>query len=183
MKGKNLFERVNKMHHGIIVYDSEKYSYHKDFALLLQSLFHQLGFQTLLKDKKERSFLDSIHSMEEQDTFFLVTCDLTGFEMGTETGSLYYNLLHCKMLHFLFGRHENQKHLTNKLSMAMFFCWLGIPLEEEAAILKDYPYMEHLHILPSLSWQNFTMAEEKFTKEQSLLKEELYFFLKESLFL
>lgn len=171
------------MYHGIIAYDSEKYSYHKDFVLILQSLFHQFGFQTLLKDKKQSSFLDTIHSMEEQDTFFLVTCDLTGFELGTETGSLYYNLLHCKMLHFIFGHHENQKYLTNKLSMSMFFCWLGIPLEEENSILENYSYMEHLHILPSLFWQNFTKTEERFSKEQGLLKEEIHFFLRESLLL
>ena len=132
---------MNKMHHGIIVYDSEKYSYHKDFVLIIHSLFHQFGCQSLLKDKKQGNFLKAIRSMEEQDNFFLVTCDLTGFELGTETGSLYYNLLHCKMLHFLFGHHESQRYLKNKLSMSMFFCWLGVPLEEESAILENYPYM------------------------------------------
>jgi hypothetical protein len=121
--------------------------------------------------------------MEEQDNFFLVTCDLTGFELGTETGSLYYNLLHCKMLHFLFGHHESQRYLKNKLSMSMFFCWLGVPLEEESAILENYPYMEHLHILPNLSWQSFAKTKEPFSKEQRLLKEEIYFFLKESFLL
>ena len=174
---------MNKMHHGIIVYDSEKYSYHKDFVLIIQSLFHQFGCQTLLKDKKQGNFLKAIRSMEEQDNFFLVTCDLTGFELGTETGSLYYNLLHCKMLHFLFGHHESQRYLKNKLSMSMFFCFLGVPLEEESAILENYPYMEHLHILPNLSWQSFAKTKEPFSKEQRLLKEEIYFFLKESFLL
>ena len=59
------------MHHGIIVYDSEKYSYHKDFVLIIQSLFHQFGCQTLLKDKKQGNFLKAIRSMEEQDNFDL----------------------------------------------------------------------------------------------------------------
>ena len=84
-----------------------------------------------------------------QDDFDLViTFDMAGFEKGTETGSLFYNLLSCKSIHILYGEKQAySRYLSNKLSLAMLFFVLG--KEDVSERMKEkYPQIYYIKSYP-----------------------------------
>lgn len=73
----------------------------------------------------------------------LISVDLLGFEQGTLTGNISYNLLHCKQIHLILQNEtENEKYLSKVLSIAMFFFCAGDARFKY--IRQTYPHLPYL---------------------------------------
>lgn len=105
----------------------------------------------------------------------LITFNLTGFEQRTLAGSLAYNLLKCKQIHFLLDSNlKNEEYLKKQLSISMFFYCVG---EEYYNYLKDtYPDLPYLKELKGWSRDDDQEAE---TTNANLLYECIQEIMKE----
>lgn len=141
----------------IIVFNKEKYHYHAPLAVQLKNVLENRGYDVLMGDvsRDGKSVYGEV-SKDEAD--ILVTFDLEGFEKGTESGSLFYNLLTCKMVHFLFGDKEAYfPYLSHKLSLAMLFFGVGMSDGEVEQMKGKYPNIYYLH--PTADIENVCMED------------------------
>lgn len=73
----------------------------------------------------------------------LISVDLLGFEQGTLTGNISYNLLNCKQIHLILqDKTENEKYLSKVLSIAMFFYCAGDAHFQYLS--QTYPHLPYL---------------------------------------
>lgn len=91
------------------------------------------------KDCREFSILNLKQSSPE----LIITFNLAGFDSGTLTDGLSYNLVDSKFVHFLLHENlPNEKYLSKQLSISMFFYCVGS--EYRDYLLKTYPEMPWL---------------------------------------
>lgn len=73
----------------------------------------------------------------------LITLDLAGFCLRTQSGECALNLLHCKCLNFIWGeKPEYQSYLQGKLSLSMLFYDVS---GEDHNLPERYPNMLYYH--------------------------------------
>lgn len=128
-----------------IVYRSEKYSYHMNFVKNIKKVLEEIGHEALLLDTSNNKKKEMYLEVKKDEADFLITLDLEGFGWGTESGSIFYNLLSCKSLHFLFGdKEEYAEYLSNKLSIAMFFYCVGEKENVIEGMIQKYPNISYI---------------------------------------
>lgn len=141
----------------IIVFDKTKCKYYDSLALQARTALESRGYDVLLGDVSEDKKA-VYREINKDEADILVTFDLEGFEKGTESGSLFYNLLSCKMVHFLFGdKKEYAPYLSNKLSLAMLFFGVGMDAAEVAEMKEKYPNIYYLH--PTADMEHICMSD------------------------
>lgn len=131
------------MKKAVLVYNSENEKEAYKVASVLPKWNYEYENINLTVQQKE-----GYRRLVKDDFDLLITFDMAGFEKGTETGSLFYNLLSCKTIHFLYGnKQEYACYLSNKLSLGMLFFVLSN--EEDAQKMKaQYPDMFYLKAFP-----------------------------------
>lgn len=97
----------------------------------------------LFSDPGQKDIISKIKVLHPD---LLVTIDLQGFEQGTLTDNISYNLLDCKQLHLLLhDQLPNEHFLSRQLSIAMFFCCAGNSYFEY--LKQCYPNLPYLKVL------------------------------------
>lgn len=131
------------MKKAILIYSDPYENEAHKVAFILPKWDYDCVLMNLSKQQKE-----TYKRMSRDDFDLLVTFDMAGFEKGTETGALFYNLLSCKTIHFLYGDKQTYAHyLNNKLSLAMLFFLLG--KNEDAQKMKEkYPNIYYIKAFP-----------------------------------
>ncbi|HKM35325.1 MAG TPA: hypothetical protein VJY54_11360 [Lachnospiraceae bacterium] len=131
------------MKKAILVYGDKYENEATKVALILQKWDYECLPMNLSEQQKE-----AYKRLAQDDFDLLVTFDMAGFEKGTETGALFYNLLSCKTIHLLYGdKQAYARYLSNKLSLAMLFFLLG--KEEDAQKMKEkYPGIYYIKAFP-----------------------------------
>ena len=120
---------------------------------------------TLLKEKLHKENLQTLHGdvvveiwdntrteitladVKKSEADLFVNFNLSGFEKGTLTGGISYNLLNCKQIHILLDdKLPNERYLSKQLSIAMFFYCVGSEYYQSLADrYPDIPYLKEIN--------------------------------------
>lgn len=107
-----------------LIFDTCKYPYHNNISNLIN---HCLSYKDYIINKVDlgnpninQSKLNSI--LFDSDIDFLITLDLSGFNLRTQTGECAMNLLYSKNLNIIWGNSKDYvPYLSKKISMSMVF--------------------------------------------------------------
>lgn len=78
----------------------------------------------------------------------IVTFDLVGFERSTQSGSFLYNIIPVKSVHFVGPETETvrERLQKRKISIALFFVFLGITEAQYKEIEKELPELPWMQL-------------------------------------
>lgn len=114
----------------------------KTVELLQEKLRQQYRGADIVMWKADKPASREDIKKAEADLF--VDFNLWGFEQGTLTGSIAYNLLDCKQIHILLDdRLPNERELEKQLSIAMFFyCTDALYCRRLSERYPELPYVK-----------------------------------------
>lgn len=105
----------------LFVINSEKYPYHIDMLSLFTEIAGEYGIFQVLDMADNISFSQKYDRIVQCRCDLLISFDCAGFEFRTETNTLSYNNLGCRMAHILFrGMHEYREELRQQMNFSMF---------------------------------------------------------------
>lgn len=156
-----------------IICHSGASAYSFDTVMELKSILEKKGYLAVIYDVLRQGQKLAVDSLEKEAPDLLVTFDLEGFEQRTQTGNLFYNLLSCKMIHFLFGNQIRYRdYLSGKLSLAMFFFCVGSNEKEVAGMKEKYCNIQYLKQIGRLSTAEIEDVVTEVEREAGWLKDE-----------
>ena len=107
----------------ILLTNSQKYSYHTAISHMLQSILASFSHQVTTLDMDDFTYshqcLAKITSLAPD---VIITLDLAGFHLRTQSGENALNMLTSKNLNLIWGsKNEYASYLQKKISLSMLF--------------------------------------------------------------
>lgn len=136
----------------LIVTNTISYPDHASLSRMLCTVLTASGDVTTTIDMNSFAYDHQCFSaIQDFQPTVLITLDLAGFRLRTQSGECALNILHCKCLNFIWGnKPEYKTYLQGKLSLSMLFYDVS---GEDHNLPKEYPNMLYYHpsftLLPS----------------------------------
>lgn len=132
----------------LILIHSGKYPEHQARLKGLKELLTEEGNETFLVDMSDKeSHFEQYRKIKSFGAEIILTMDLAGFELRTETGSITLNQLPCLMFHLLFHPVEDYgKVLQEPFNFSMFF--YAAADGDRMRLEQNYPNIENALCMP-----------------------------------
>jgi hypothetical protein len=150
----------------VFVINSKKYFYHKDMLRQFLISAEKYGTCRIIDLSVGTAFHMIYDEIEQSGCDLLISLDLAGFEFRTETNTLSYNNLGCRMAHVLFrGMHEYREELRQQMNFSMFLFSMR---EEDVAVMNDrYPNIPNVERIERMEYRH--PAEEDMAKSRNII--------------
>lgn len=150
----------------VLVINTKKYPYHRNMSDIFSEAAGRYGICQIF-DLSVGTALHMIYDeIEQSGCGLLISLDLAGFEFRTETNTLSYNNLGCRMAHVLFrGMHEYREELRQQMNFSMFLFSMR---EEDVAVMNDrYPNIPNVERIERMEYRH--PAEEDMAKSRNII--------------
>lgn len=130
----------------LIVINSKKYKYHKDFVKVMSTLTETVSVVDMSSDKLLHELF---YEIDGSSSKMIMTLDFAGFELRTEMDNISLNSISKRIVNVLFHKknhYTDELKYRQNLSMFTYFCRKDMEDDNSLLLLKEkYPLVPNIN--------------------------------------